>query len=940
MIGNRFYTACTIVIMILVLFFSSLFAVSSHVSAAEPSVRRTVRVGIADTNDNRENSIENPAALLEKGYIQAVASYANWDCVYVYADWADCLQKLKDGDIDVLLNVTKTDERLAYFDFSSELMGIEMCYMFGKSDTKLTFEGFSAFEDITVGYEKGSMILNSFNTYSQSVGFSFHAVPYENGAAMFAALDAGKVDAIIQTNYLYAPEGHVVLAKCDPHPIYIATSKKNPDLTVEVNKAMAQVFSYNPNFNMYIYRYYIGDTLSQSVEYTAQEKAYLDSNPVVDVYYEKNWAPFEYEKDGRAEGVTPDVIRAIADNTGITFRFVLLSSTQDVYQNMNQAAEDSIMAVSYDYDWANNHNLLSTQPYISGLVMRVMKNSGIEPKSVAVVKDSYLEHQIHMKYPKLKIVGFLTFAECMKAVAEGKTDCTFLNYYQASNYRSDSAYDNFLYQPDEKLTQGIALGITKESNPVLFGILCKSLQRLSGSGVLQSIISNDSVQEQPLTIDFLMKRYPLQTIIVLVVLCAICTGLVALFVISSARKRQNTQLAVAKQQADAANAAKSEFLSRMSHDIRTPLNGIIGMTYIAREQENPPKTSDCLAKIDTSSQFLRGLINDVLDMSKAESGVMELHPEPYDPAIFMDYLDSVILPLCREKKLHFVVDAEPVMTVMPLLDSLRINQVFFNLLSNAIKCTPEGGTITYRLREHLTETGRLFMQGEVADTGIGMSKEFQKILFEPFTQEKRITGSKQMGTGLGLAIVKKILDSMGCTITVFSEVGKGSVFTVKGEFDCVPVDDFHKRKKAQVAENTKGDFVLHGKHILLCEDNLLNCEIATTLLEAKQMIVHTAANGGLGISAFVQSPVGYYDAILMDIRMPVMDGYEAAKHIRAFDRPDAKTVVIVAVTADAFADDVDKCLDAGMDGYIAKPINPELMYRTLCQLLEKKQKQS
>ena len=380
-------------------------------------------------------------------------------------------------------------------------------------------------------------------------------------------------------------------------------------------------------------------------------------------------------------------------------------------------------------------------------------------------------------------------------------------------------------------------------------------------------------------------------------------------------------------QADAANAAKSDFLSRMSHDIRTPLNGIIGMTYIAREQDNPPRTADCLYKIDTSSKFLLGLVNDVLDMSKAESGKIELHPEPYCSSTFFDYLDSVIMPLCREKDIKFVVDAKPVTEVLPLIDPLRINQVFFNLLSNAVKFTPEGGTVTYRLREHLTDEGKLALDGEVCDTGIGMSEEFQKVLFDPFTQEARVDNSETRGTGLGLAIVKKLLDLMGCTISVKSRPGEGTVFSLHGEFDCVPAEGCGGAPERSAFSG--GAMSLAGRHVLLCEDHPLNQEIAKTLLGEKGVIVSVAEDGRRGVAGFAESAAGFYDAILMDIRMPVMDGYEAARRIRALDRPDAKTVPIIAMTADAFADDVQKCLDAGMNGHIAKPIDPEKLYASL-----------
>jgi len=292
-----------------------------------------------------------------------------------------------------------------------------------------------------------------------------------------------------------------------------------------------------------------------------------------------------------------------------------------------------------------------------------------------------------------------------------------------------------------------------------------------------------------------------------------------------------------------------------------------------------------------------------------------------------------VLPLCKAKNINFVVDARAETSVVPLLDTLRINQVFFNLLSNAVKFTPEGGTVTYRLREHLAANGRLVMEGEVSDTGVGISEEFQKHLFEPFTQETRNDVSETRGTGLGLAIVKKLLDLMGCEITVQSERGKGSTFFLRGEFDCVPAAVLNGRQ-AQTEPEQK-DTGLAGLHVLLCEDHPLNREIAKTLLNEKQILVSVAEDGRQGLQKFADSAVGCYDAILMDVRMPVMNGLEAARQIRALERADAKSIPIIAMTADAFEDDIRKCLDAGMNGHISKPIDPQRLYGTLAACLNR-----
>jgi PAS domain S-box-containing protein len=401
----------------------------------------------------------------------------------------------------------------------------------------------------------------------------------------------------------------------------------------------------------------------------------------------------------------------------------------------------------------------------------------------------------------------------------------------------------------------------------------------------------------------------------------------------------NAQLEREKQlrkEATSANAAKTDFLSRMSHDIRTPLNGIIGMTYIAKEQDNPEKTADCLDKIDTSSKFLLGLINDILDMSRAESSRMQLNPEPYPINEFNEYLNAVFTPLCREKGQQFILDEKMALhDVVPVADKLRCNQIIFNLLSNAVKYTPEGGTVTYRIRGEYLTSGKIRIFHEISDNGIGMSEDFQKILFEPFTQENRNDSSEKRGTGLGLAIVKKLVEVMNGTITVSSSPGKGTTFFLTLTFDSVPVGEQGKTDSGSAAVDNADICRLDRKHVLVCEDHPLNQEIARTLLEQQGASVETADNGKIGMELFMASPIGYYDVILMDVRMPVMDGYEATRSIRESDRADAKTVPIVAMTADAFEDDVRHCMEAGMDGHISKPVEPEIMYAKLAEVMSR-----
>lgn len=393
------------------------------------------------------------------------------------------------------------------------------------------------------------------------------------------------------------------------------------------------------------------------------------------------------------------------------------------------------------------------------------------------------------------------------------------------------------------------------------------------------------------------------------------------------------ELEEAREKADTANAAKSEFLSQMSHDIRTPLNGIIGMSYLASEQDNPPKTVDCLHKIDTSSKYLLSLINDILDMSKAESGKIELQLLPYPFAEFNAYLESLILPLCKAKDQHFTFDHHAIdPAIVPLADKLRINQIAFNLLSNAVKYTPEDGHIVYSLSGRLLEGKRVEITQSIRDDGIGMSEEFQKTLFQPFTQENRLVSPEMHGTGLGLAIVKKLVDVMGGSIHVESAPGKGTTFVIVLTFAYVSADKI-PAKPLPFPSSRKSVEALQGKRILLFEDNPLNQEIARALLGEKGLLVDVANNGEEGLRIFKEAPLGHYNAILMDVHMPIMDGYEATKRIRMLPREDAHRIPVIAMTADAFAEDVRKALDAGMNAHIAKPIEPQQLIETIIHFL-------
>ena len=433
-------------------------------------------------------------------------------------------------------------------------------------------------------------------------------------------------------------------------------------------------------------------------------------------------------------------------------------------------------------------------------------------------------------------------------------------------------------------------------------------------------------------------------------LSGLCLGTVAVLLLTAAAlfytdfmKRSLRAEEKARQAAESANRSKSQFLSSMSHDIRTPMNAVVGMAHIAENNlDNPEKVRECLARIRLSGQLLVGLINDILDMSKIESGKMVLNMESASLNKLLDGIVNIIQPMAREKRQTFYLRMNHVYHEQLYFDSLRLSQVILNLLSNALKFTPEGGNIEVDVTEEgITDQGLARFSFRVSDNGIGMEAKFVEEIFDAFSREQDSRVNRIEGSGLGMAITKRIVDMMGGTIEVDSTPGKGSVFTVGLDFriDGTAEEELTLLPSEKAAQEQKEESVpdFSGRRVLLVEDNEVNREIAEELLRSMGIEVESACDGAQGLKAFDESAVGYYDAVLMDIQMPVMNGYQATEAIRRLMRPDAAGIPIIAMTADAFAEDVANARAAGMTAHLAKPLDIPVMMRMLSKYLVKEQ---
>ena len=420
-----------------------------------------------------------------------------------------------------------------------------------------------------------------------------------------------------------------------------------------------------------------------------------------------------------------------------------------------------------------------------------------------------------------------------------------------------------------------------------------------------------------------VKRNSIAMTIIVIGLLVLMSVLVIMVIVSVSNQKK-LQLAEAYTQAENASNAKGRFLSRMSHEIRTPLNAVIGLTEIARAHtDDKQKTDEILEKIDSSSKLLLGIINDVLDMSAIENEKLKIASEPFDLLKLADRVESIYSPQCRQKDVALVMDTSGVKYDTVIGDELRFNQIMLNLVSNALKFTPAGGTITVTVSQE-TNDGQLYVFISVRDTGEGMDEQMKERLFKPFEQESALTAKNHGGSGLGLSIVKSLVDMMHGAVTVNSEKGKGTEFVVD-----IPVG--YEEKSKEAAQEQSFDFT--GKRCLLAEDNSMNAEIAAALLSMSGIETEIASDGRVALEMFEKSKSGYYDMILMDIQMPYMDGFESTSLIRRSSHPDAKSIPILAMSANAYEEDVSKALSVGMNGHIAKPIDTHSMFAKLSEYL-------
>ena len=912
-------------------------------ASEESSQHETVKVGFFAMDGYHMMDEEGNRSGYGYDFLRLMARY--WDVNYEYVgydkSWEDMQEMLEDGEIDMVTSVRKTPDREEKFDFSRPI-GTNNGILTVRSDNSTIVDGnYSTYNGMRVALLNGNTRNEEFADFADNKGFTYVPSYFDTTAEMDEALQSGNVDAVV-TSSLRKINNERIVDKFGSSDFYVIVKKGNTELLNEINYAIDQMNAVEGDWKTTLYNKNYGSTETKNLEYTEKEKSiiaqYSKDNPL-HVLCDPTRYPYSYNEDGEMKGIIPDYFRKIADYAGISYEF-LTPATRDeyiAYQGNKETTDMSIDARLETDNYAETKEWALTAPYITMQLARVTRRDFDGKINVVATVDQTASNSIEdAMAPGAEKLMCGTRQEMMEAVRKGKADAAFVYYYMAQSFVNSDTTGTMTYTLLEQPTFTYRMVVSSTENHALAGILTKAMYAMPENFIEDLAAQYTTYKATDLTFVDWIRLHPVVTVLVLLVFGWLLTIIAVIMVRLSARKKaqmaaqQNAKkMAELAEHAQAANKAKTAFLSHMSHDMRTPMNAIIGFTGIAMKNNPSGEVRNCLEKINESSEHLLSLINDVLDLTRVESGKVKYNPVPADVKSITDSALDITKGFLTNRDINFKIRREEAKLPNVLADPVRLRDVLVNILSNAVKFTPDGGTITFEARcQENGENGYINMRYRISDTGIGMSEEFTKEIFEEFAQEDSGARTQYHGAGLGMAIVKNYVDMIGGTIFVESKKHEGTTFTVD-----IPLKITDKEcSKSDTSFPEKIN--LTGVNVLLAEDNELNAEIAEVLLEDEGAIITRVNDGREAVELFNNNPVGTFDAILMDIMMPVMDGLTATKAIRALNRSDAGTIPIIAMTANAFEEDVKKCLDAGMNAHLAKPLDIEKVKKTICEQIE------
>ena len=913
-------------------------------AAAETAPVKVVHVGSFEDTFNYCN--ERGA---RKGYgyelLETLSGYTGWQFEYVTCDWSDCFEKLENGEIDIMGGISYTEDRAEEMLFSDEPMGEEKYYLYADlSRADISASDFKILDGKKIGVVMGTEPEVMLTEWEEKHGIKTQHVNISNNEDVKQKLVNHEIDCFVSLEESYWAElGISTITRVGKSSIYYVLNKDRPDLKEELDNAMHALDEEAPFYTADLCKKYF--SLDYKPILTGEEKAWLRKHGAIRMgFLTSDSGVSTYDPaTGEITGTITDYIQFARDclgNQELEFQLVGYDDKEAELNALKSGEIDMIFHFDQSPNLAEEYRVARTNTTWTANMM-VVTNQQLfienQVNRVAVPQNKIsLTRYIAFYYPQWEIVDCDTQEDAVKLVKDGQADCFIIGVGSEAKYSK-----NYGFYSVPLPNPANSCFAVKSGNRSLLSILNKTIKAMPANMLTSSLAMHKSSARKVTLSDFIKDNFFMVLLVSSIVVAAILLTILKL--LRKARKAEaaarkaandtqelNAKLQVAVENAESANRAKSTFLFNMSHDIRTPMNAIIGYADLAsRHLDDPAKLEKYMENIQVCGQNLLMLLNNVLDLARIENDKTEMEYSVSDVekdfrnciAMFQNQADSKGQTLTVTTQLQY-----PYIYV----DIPHLTEVCTNLVSNAVKYTGAGGTIRCDVTQKPGEKESWCnMVITVADNGIGMSQEFQKHIFEPFERERTSTVSKVEGSGIGMGIVKKLVGLMGGTVAVESKIGVGSTFTVT--IPCRIASQEETQAKRET--NPSDQKCLCGTRILLTEDNDLNAEIATELLQEEGCTVDRAKDGVECVDMLEKAANGTYQLILMDIQMPVMNGYDAARKIRRLDDPQKANIPIIAMTANAFTEDRQAALDAGMNDHIAKPINMNVLVPTLRKYL-------
>lgn len=887
-------------------------------------------------------------------YLKEIQKFTNWNYEFIREvpvldaqgnasnrkeklSYSRALEMLENGDLDIVGSVRKSDERANTFLFPLFSCGKGYEILTTRNDFFPDESHEAVFKvGLRSGCIQGEELLRLVeHELEKNLVFIY----FDTTKEMLDALHKTKeIDYILSTS-LRQLENERILHKFNAQEHYFAINPYRKDILDDFNAAHEELFLQNASFEDALYEKYYQNQIDSIIYLTQEEKAYIKENPIFYVAHETNWTPIDYEdKNGNPLGITPSILSIIEKKLNMHFEYISFERYMESFALVKDKNNVIIASFAHDYAWAEKKNLKMTVPLfnlpVSSVALKHYDNIYDDSLSVVGIEGYYLTEKYVLPHKNYLIVSNLE--ECIDAVREKKADIAFVPTYSAERFLQNPKNAKLHYHSLADIQYEIAFAFDMNCDPMLFSIINKAVNSLTPFEINQSVYNNTLYLKEPETLlGFFYKHFFL-------IMGLVFTG--AFFVIGFAflgninyrRRKANEILSIKNRElqkafsfAEQANRSKTEFLSRVSHEIRTPIHVITGMTDLSFDKVSDKDfIYNALKKISSASDYLLSLVNDVLDMSRIERGKTVINNDNFYVTSVLDTIASLFEEKIKHKGLKLLVSSQEIEHNFVYGDKEHLEQVLINLLDNALKYT-EKGQIEVKVFEEKRASVFSLFTFMVKDTGQGIDAERLQTIWEPF--EKGKTKIKVNNSfGLGLSIVKSLVHLMGGTVQVESKLSEGSTFTFSVPLK-IATEFAHKRRKIDLVDAM--DCMFNKEKILVVEDNELNADIVRMMLERKNLIVEIVDDGQKAVNRLLENEPNYYSLVLMDIRMPIMDGKEATKQIRNSEREDLKKIPIIAMSADAFAEEIKIAQSFGMNEYLTKPVRRENLYEMLLLFL-------